>query len=196
MTPQTIIILLAVAWLITAVVAIVIYFRKYQLMRDMELLLLLTGSTYEDTKKEKRKLFWKNLLTSSSLYLRLSAILLWLCASVEIVWRTIYRLIDDPFTVANARRILSVSYGALIAVAIIFALVAFTRSQLLHNLTKAFCRLTYALVLLLLMTLLCYQFVDSTFCFPIGELYITPNAILTTIDLVVVGIWLWMLSKN
>lgn len=196
MTSQTIIILLVIAWLITAVVAIMIYFRKYQLMRDMEMLLLLTGSTYEDPKKERRQLFWKNLLTSSSLYLRLSAISLLICAVVEIVWRSIYRLIDDPFMVAHVRSGIENGYIVLIAAAIVFALVGFTLSQHLHNLSKAFCRLTYALVVLLLLTVLFHQFIDPTSCFSIGELYITHNAVLTTIDLVVAGCWLWVLSKN
>lgn len=196
MTSLTIIILLAVAWLITAVLAIVIYFRKYQLMRDMELLLVLTGSTYEDPVKEQRQLFWKNLFSSPSLYLRLSAISLWICAVVEIGWRSIYRLIDDPFMVAHVRSGIEIGYIVLMAAAIVFALVGFTLTPLLHDLTKAFCRLTYALVVLLLLTVLFHQFIDPTSCFSIGELYITHNAVLTTIDLVVAGCWLWVLSKN
>lgn len=196
MTSLTIIILLAVAWLITAVLAIVIYFRKYQLMRDMEMLLLLTGSTYEDPVKEQRQLFWKNLLTSPSLYLRLSAIVLWICAVVEIGWRSIYRLIEDPFTAVHVRSGIENGYIVLIAAAIVFALVGFTLSQQLQNLSKAFCRLTYVLVELLLMTVLYYLFINPTYCFPIADMYITPSTVLITIDLVVVGSWLWLLPKQ
>lgn len=165
-------------------------------MRDMEMLLLLTGSTYEDPKKERRQLFWKNLLTSSSLYLRLSAISLWICAVVEIGWRSIYRLIDDPFIVAHVRSGIGIAYGVLVAVAIVFALVGFTLTPLLHNLTKAFCRLTYALVVLLLLTVLYYLFINPAYCFPIADMYITPSTVLITIDLVVVGSWLWLLPKQ
>lgn len=142
------------------------------------------------------KNYFTNQLTTSSLYLRLSAISLWICAVVEIVWRSIYRLIDDPFMVAHVRSGIEIGYIVLIAAAIVFALVGFTLSQQLQNLSKAFCRLTYALVELLLMTVLYYLFINPAYCFPIADMYITPSTVLITIDLVVVGSWLWLLPKQ